>query len=110
MSQKIITINKKKDFDNVFKNGKNIKGFFLIVKHIENGLKNNRFAFLISKKVSKKAVIRNKIKRRLLESVKNFKTSKNLFKDIVFIATPKIKEKNFFEIQDEVNNILSKVN
>ena len=47
MPQKIITISKKKDFDNVFKNGKNIKGFFLIVKHTENGLKNNRFAFLI---------------------------------------------------------------
>lgn len=55
----------KKDFDEVFKKGKGAEGFFLFLKTKNNGLNESRFGFIVSRKVSKKAVIRNKIKRKL---------------------------------------------
>lgn len=100
-------INKKKDFEKIFKNGKSAKGSFLILRFMENGLDTNRFAFIVSKKVSSKAVIRNKIRRRLSEAVKDFK-KENVGKDFVLVALPKIKEKNFWDISEEVKSLLKK--
>jgi ribonuclease P protein component len=67
----------------------------------------NRFAFIVSKKVSAKSVVRNKIRRRLSESVKDYIEEKDST-DFVFIALPKIKEKNFWDIKTEVNVLLKK--
>jgi ribonuclease P protein component len=101
-------ISKKKDFDYIFKKGKNISGVLLILKFIKNNLGNNRFAFIINKKVSSKAIVRNKIRRRISETVKIFKNNENGL-DIVFIALPAIRDKNFIEIKEEVNTLLSKI-
>jgi len=102
-------ISKKKDFDNIFKNGKSARGAFLILKFLQNNLKINRFAFVVSKKVSPKAVVRNKIRRRLSESIKEFNNQSEGGVDIIFVALPKIKDKNFSEIKEETNNLLSKI-
>jgi ribonuclease P protein component len=107
MTARSNTISKKKDFDIIFKKGKSAGGVFLVLKFIKNNLEINRFAFIVSKKVSLRAVVRNKIRRRLSESVKAFKDGKNGL-DIVFIALPKIKDKNFFEINGEVHKLLEK--
>jgi len=107
MLAKVTKISKKRDFDIIFKKGKSANGVFLILKFAKNNLKVNRFAFIVSKKVSQKAVIRNKIRRRLFESVKEVKGGvENL--DFVFIALPKTKDKNFSEIKTEVKKLLSK--
>ena len=59
---------KKKEIDLVFKKGRSSYNKSLGVKClINNNLTYNRFAVVVSNKVSKKAVIRNKIKRRLME-------------------------------------------
>jgi len=63
-------ITEKKDFDLIFKKGKALNSPFLTVRILKNNLSMQRFAVLVSKKVSKKAVDRNKIKRILRESVK----------------------------------------
>ena len=60
----------KKDFERVFKQGKGFKEDFLFFKITKNNLKENRFGFIVSLKVSKKAVLRNKVKRRLREIIK----------------------------------------
>lgn len=108
MSNKTNKISKKKDFDNIFKKGKSAKGVFLILRFIKNDLETNRFAFIVSKKVSLKAVIRNKIRRRLSESIKEFKKISGKGIDAVFVALPKIKDKSFLEIKEEINILLSK--
>ena len=46
---------KKKDFEKAFKNGKFFKENFLILKTTENNIKEDRFGFIVSQKVSKKA-------------------------------------------------------
>jgi len=63
-------LKKEKDFAKVFKEGQNFKEDFLYLKIKKNNLKSSRFGFIVSKKVSKKATSRNKIKRRLREIVR----------------------------------------
>ena len=58
-------LKKKKDFEQVFRRGETLKEGFLTLKLAKNNLKVTRFGFVISLKVSKKASLRNKIRRRL---------------------------------------------
>ena len=69
MLPKLNRLTKKKDFEAVFNKGKSIKNDFLIFKILKNHLRENRFGFIVSKKVSNKANQRNKVKRRLRSAV-----------------------------------------
>lgn len=59
-------LTKKTDFEKLKKYGKSFqaKSFALLVKQREGDLP-PRFGFIVSKKISRKAVERNKVKRRL---------------------------------------------
>jgi ribonuclease P protein component len=101
-------ISKKKDFDDIFKKGKAIKGSFLIIRFLRNNKDRSRFAFIVSKKVSLKAVDRNKIRRRLSEAVKKYKEIL-AGTDIIFIVLPQAKLKSFLEIKEEITVLLNKI-
>ncbi len=101
-------LKKKKDFETVFKQGETIKSetFFLKVLNTNNDY--SRIGFVVSKKISNKAVIRNKIKRRLRETIRhNLPSLKNNF-DIIVVALPKIKAISFKEIKQEVEKALKR--
>src|SRR5205807_729859 len=71
-------LTKKKDFESVFKKGGSVKSGFLLCKMAKNHLPQSRFGFVVSKKISNKAVVRNKVKRRLRAIVlRAFKEHKN---------------------------------
>jgi ribonuclease P protein component len=75
------------DFAAVFKNAKRDQGPFFLVLYIPNSLKRARLGLAVSRKVSLKAVTRNKIKRQIRES---FRLNKGQLGglDIVVIARP----------------------
>lgn len=99
MLPKINRLTKNKEFDNVFKRGRSSFDKITGVKFVANNLGINRIGILVSFKVSKKAVERNKIKRRIREIVRaELKNLKNGL-DIVIIALPDIKNKTFKEIK-----------
>jgi len=80
----------------------------LISKIIKNNLDKSRFAFIVSQKVSKKAVVRNKIRRRFEQIIRlNLKNIK-VGVDVVLIALPGIEKENFLSIQKSINNLLIK--
>jgi len=108
MLPKLNRLKKKKDFEKVFKLGRGAKLNFITLKFNENGLENSRFGFVVSSKVSKKAVVRNKIKRRMRESVK--KKINNIKKgfDVVLIALPNSKDKDFQETNRVVEKLFKK--
>jgi len=60
-------LKKKKDFEHVFKQGRGLKDGFLSLRFVKNNLNLTRFGFMVGQKVSRKAVVRNKVKRRLRE-------------------------------------------
>ena len=111
MLSKINRIRKKKDFELIFKNSKSFKNNIFILRIAKNSLGLFRFGFVVSQKVSKKAVIRNKVKRRLSDIIKaelkNFSDiqSEN-GKDLVFITLPGIEKKEFSELKELVKKSL----
>ncbi len=110
MLPKINRLTKKKDFEFVFKKGESIKNDFLIFKILKNHLKESRFGFVVSKKVSNKATVRNKIKRRLREAVlSKLNKMKGSPVDLIVIALPGSKNKEFSEIQETIANSLKKL-
>lgn len=102
-------LKKKKDFERVFKKGKPTKGSFLLFKIVENELGVPRFGFIIPSKVLKKAVERNKLKRRLRHIVREFLPQIEKGIDGVFVALPQAKGKEFEEVKKEVKNIFQKM-
>jgi ribonuclease P protein component len=58
-------LRKKKEFEELLKSGKRVAGRFFATFFLEN--KEKRIGIIVSKKVAKKAVIRNKVRRRIRE-------------------------------------------
>jgi len=88
-------IQKKKEVENVFKNGKSSFDKFLGLKVIKTENKINRFVIVVSAKVSKKAVKRNYIKRRLHEIARLNLRYLDQGHDFFVLALPPIIEKTF---------------
>jgi ribonuclease P protein component len=98
-------LKKRQDFNNVLRNKKSLIGKLIFLKFIKNHLNNSRFGFVVSLKISKRAVIRNKIKRQLREIVReNLLNIKSGF-DIVIIAKPEIVDKNYQNIKNDLENL-----
>ncbi|MCD6149424.1 ribonuclease P protein component [bacterium] len=100
----------KKDFEKVFKFGQGRHAKILGIKFAKNNLGNSRFGFIVSKKVSPKAVVRNKIKRQAREIIQsNLSDIKNGL-DVVIVCHPGITEKNYQEIEKEILGIAGEIN
>src|SRR3989344_862732 len=108
MLPKTNRLRKEKDFGKLFKKGKSFKEGFLILKIVKNDLKESRFGFIVSQKVSKKAVLRNKVKRRLRDIVR--RNIKNIEKgiDAALIALPGLEKKNFLETKGILEALFKK--
>lgn len=98
----------KKEVESVFKKGRKFVGIFLILKTEKEEEKScSSFSAIVPVKVSKKSADRNKIKRRIRESLrKKLPQIKPGIKGI-FIAMPEILNKSFKEIDEEVNKLLA---
>lgn len=101
-------LRKKKDIENVLKRGKKFKEDFLILRTINNNFKTSRFAFIVSQKISKKASVRNKVKRRLREMIRLRIKKIKKGKDNLLIAVSGLETKDFWEIEETVNKLLKK--
>ncbi len=104
-------LRKKKDIENVLKNrnSKTVSLSFLSVRFLLNELPYSRICFVVSKKISKKAVIRNKIKRQLREISRDIikNTEKGL--DIVVFTRPEITNSDFNQIKNVLETLLKKI-
>ena len=109
MLEKVLRLTKNKEFDSVFKEGKSVYGRLLGIKIKKNELSYNRFGILLSTKVSKSAVIRNKNKRRIKGII--FEENKIIKQghDIIIIVFPLILNKKFEEIREDIKNIFTKL-
>jgi len=89
----------KKDFEIAFKKkGKFVRLEFLTFKITENSQDIIRFGISCGTKISKKAVVRNKIKRRLNESLRLNLGKINKGYDILVVPNSEIVKKTYQEI------------
>ncbi|MGC9048953.1 MAG: ribonuclease P protein component [Patescibacteria group bacterium] len=101
-------LTKNKDFEKVAKHGQSVFSRELGLKWIKNNLSVSRFGIIVSLKVSKKAVIRNKLKRRLRAIIQqNLETIKTGF-DIIILSNPEIKKLNFTKLKRRLEMLLKR--
>ncbi|MDD5098582.1 MAG: ribonuclease P protein component [Candidatus Pacebacteria bacterium] len=101
-------LKKKKEFEAVFKGGRIVRGNSFFLKFLDNGTNRTKIGFVVSKKVSKKAVERNKVKRRLREATREKKDDIDKGLSIVIVALPVIKDLSFEEIKKETDVLFKK--
>ena len=103
-------ISRNKDFDRVFKLGQSFYGKIIGLKVVDNNTSFSRLGILISTKVSKKAVVRNRFKRQIREIIQKQLPNMKNGKDIIIIVFPQILDKNFQEIEKLLLAGLNKLN
>ncbi len=108
MLPKINRLRKKKEIDRVFAKGKGLREDYLSLRAAQNGLDSTRFCFIVSHRVSKDAVGRNKIKRRLREISRSLMSRLKTGYDIVIISSPGLKDRDFWEIKDNLETLFSR--
>ncbi len=100
-------LRKQKEFERVFSHGRSIGGSTVAFYFLSNNLGYPRAGFIASKKVSKRAVDRNRAKRLMREV---FRLNKHKLKDydIVFIARKGILGKKFEDVERDFLRLASK--
>jgi ribonuclease P protein component len=79
------------------------------LKEKTNGLNVNRFGIVVSKKVDKRAVVRNKIKRFFRDALIGLEKKINTKHDILIIAKKGILDKNKEENLRTLEEVLIKI-
>lgn len=102
-------LQKKNEIDSVFKKGKSFKEGPVLLKILETNLETPRFAFVISHKVSKKAVVRNKLRRRLKNIFQKFLGDRKVSMDVLVVAFPGLEKKDFGELTEMTERIFKKI-
>jgi len=111
MLPKLNRLKNREDFSRVRKNGKVVQGDSIGIATLPTSKDNeSRFGFVISKKISKNAVTRNRLKRVYREIIRN--NIKDISKgyDVVFLVKKTALGKTKNEISKDVENILKKTN
>ena len=98
----------EKDIKALFSEGKGVFDAACGLKYRKNGHKETRFAVVVGMKVSKNAVVRNKVRRRIRSVIEaRLPTIKGGF-DVAFLTRPGVEKKNFKEIEAIVVSGLTK--
>lgn len=106
MLEKQLRLVKVKDFKRIFKLGKAYHAKIFRLKVLANGLEINRYGIVISSKVSKKAVERNKLKRQFRQAVKQFDKRLFLGFDLVIIVFPAALSQDYKFIENQLEKTL----
>jgi len=81
---------------------------FLVIKHLPSSTPFTRIGIIISSKIVKKAVDRNKLKRRLKAALSPYLNNIRPSKDILIIARHPIKNLSFSQLQKNLPALLKK--
>lgn len=109
MLKKENRICKRTDFLNVKEKGRIYQSPFFGLIYLKNEINKSQFGFIISKRISKRAVDRNRIKRYLSESVKRHGLENDKGWKIVFLTKREILSKSFLEVDNEVIRVFSQL-
>lgn len=103
--RKDLRLRHRKDFDDVYKRGRAWNDELLVLRTLPNGLEHNRYGFVTSKKLGN-AVVRNRTRRRLQESLRVQPLHPGW--DIVVSAKAKAAEADFHELNRATVDLLAR--
>ncbi len=101
-------LKKEKEIERVFRKGEGVKGKYFFLKKVENNLKETRFCISVPTDISGKAVVRNKIKRRLREIIRKAIPEIEKGMDVVVVALKGVENLGFWEIREELMGLFKK--
>lgn len=107
---RVATIKTGRSFKRIYKQGKTSADNFFVIKTVfDNTRDSSDVAISVSRKVGK-AVVRNKIRRRVIEIWREMLATGSLQPgyDVLFIARQKAANADFFEIKRSVIKLLSR--
>ena len=100
-------IKSSREYTEIINNGKNIKSKNFSIYYRTNKEK-NRYGISVPKKTGK-AVIRNKIKRRIKNIIDNSKNSMQSTFDYVIIIRKGILDLTYIEMEKELTNLINNI-
>ena len=102
------SLKKNKDFQLVYKTGRSAANKYLVMYVLRTERETNRIGISVNKKTGN-SVVRHRLKRQLLESYRLRETSFDRGLDLVIIARPGAKERDFFELERAMLHLSDKL-
>lgn len=109
MLKKENRIRLKKEFDQVFKHGSSFYCKTIGVKSLNNELGLSRLGIVVSSKISKKAVVRNKIKRLIRDFFQTELSGITKGRDIIIITLPGVEKLSKDDLVSKIKEIFIKM-
>jgi ribonuclease P protein component len=103
--RKELRLRRRKEFDAVFRKGRAWHNEFLVLRTLPNELEHNRYGFITSKRLGK-AVVRNRVRRRLREAVRVLPATSGW--DAVVSAKAKAAEADFHVLNRAVIDLMNR--
>jgi ribonuclease P protein component len=97
------------DFRRVRQKGKSWANRLIVLCALPNDLEHSRFGFAASKRIGK-AVVRNRVRRRMREAVRLRRAQISDGWDLVFVARSAIRHASYTEIAQGVEHLLRRAN
>lgn len=106
--QRLNRVLKNDDFSKIIKQGKKIKSNFFNIYFLQPEFPRYRIGISVSKKISKSAVVRNKIRRRIA-AILNLKFDKTIILDLIIIPNRNVLDLSYIELENELVITLEKL-
>ena len=97
----------KAEFDRNYKEGKRHNSPLLTLVHAPT--KDFHGAVVVGKKVHKKAVARNRLRRQLYNLLYRLSRAKNLIGTFIVLTKPKAREADFPTLKQELEQVMGRV-
>ena len=106
--QRLNRILKNDDFSNIIQTGDRVRTEYFSIFFLKSALSHYRIGITVSKKISKLAVVRNKIKRRIVAII-NSDFDKKVVLDMIIIPNKKILDLTYDEIKKQLIKTFTKL-
>ena len=109
MSNSIIIIKKNDEYKKIYNKRNSISDYYLVLFVCKNNTKFNRYGFTTAKKI-RKAVIRNKIRRRLKDIVRKYNSNIKTGYDIIVMARLNSVDATYKNLEKSYIKLIKKKN
>lgn len=107
MTHRMEKLRKPQDFQRVYQEGRFLKSPLLVMHWLPNN-ETTRIGISVSRKVGK-AVIRNRVKRRLREAIRHLREEIPGGVDIIISARASAKDASFFDLQEVLRDLMKRL-
>ena len=102
------SLKSKTDFDHVYEKGKIFGNRNFTLRYVKNGKDANRLGIVVSKKVSNRAVHRNRIRRQIREAYRSTENAVKQGYDLIITDKPSCLGEDYSVLSRSLNHLFYK--